>query len=275
MKRAAICIFLPLLLLRNSSFAQSPETILELAIKVTLICRSSFLDTHGNLVEGTGSGFLLDSEHFATCYHVFYGAPNLKIKKMYVLFNTKNVNGKMQYDSVLVDLDKITKEVNSKSPIYKYNPNDRTTDYIVLKLKTKIMSPGIKFSKNLPKTNDTLYSIGVISSNGRFIKKQGNSKVLFTFKSKSIPNCNIVASMGEFDQGFSGSPVFNSKGELVSMIQSGYDSLPSLSEIQTLANTSFKNSNLYEVLSEGYQNGLRLGLSIRVDSLKIPYLKRH
>lgn len=148
-----------------------------------------------------------------------------------------------------------------------YNPNDNSTDIVVLKLSKKIIAPKVKFATKKIVPQDQLFSIGIVQNlNGHFSRKHTLSTYLFSIQNTTTPECNFFALGGDIHVGFSGSPVYNSKGEIVGMIQSGWNNERDIPYMIRFS------ENINKVLPF-YRMNQRVGLAIDCDYLIQKYLK--
>lgn len=185
-----ILIFL-LLFINVYGFAQnalSPKKIEELKRSVVEII------TYDNFNQITsGTGFILDNKTIVTNYHVIKNAISVEIKDYYGTIYHSNGFYTVDYENDIALLN--------------VNEDD------LLKLNIPI-----KFSKKAPQIGDEIHTIGFpLSSEYRYDNGIVNN---ISLKLDKTPYYNLEINLG-VNHGASGSPIFNKKGKVVSMVKGG------------------------------------------------------
>lgn len=123
--------------------------------------------------------------------------------------------------------------------------------------------------------SDTLYSFGVSGRSvdgATYINPElAASEFVFTYYFPPKTNPIYLATLGNVKEGFSGSGLFNAKGQFLGMIQFGWDNWSS--EIDNIRKNGGISEPIYNSIKSGYSKGQRIGFAINFGWLIDTYLK--
>jgi hypothetical protein len=152
----------------------------------------------------TATAFAVDKIHLATAGHFCMGAFEMSMR-------SKSVKPKITY------VDK--NEELTESPNFKIIAIDVKNDLCILEKANHGLVPVI-FPKDFKlKIRDKIFTVGAPHSTFP-IETEGHVSVPFIFSTSEELNGKIMCSLGIYS-GNSGSPVFNSKGEIIGIIVMG------------------------------------------------------
>lgn len=263
-----ILLFIPIIV-----FSQQPQEVFAKANSQVAVCVVRFSNKNGTTPANWGCGLILNGKYFATCYHIYRPDTNFLIKSIWVLYNIHYKNGILLYDSVSATARyKATKsQYDFSKHIYIRGDNSYHTDFIILKLKKKIAPYKLDFSTDTVRKDESLYSLGL---SGR---KVGDVTITYLRPSTSkyffyyiYSPCSYIASLGDAGEGFSGTPIYNSKGKIVGVIQFGMDNFPQY--FQDLHNKGAIPDDIYSQIVAGYKNGEKLIYAIPIRYLIEKYM---
>jgi hypothetical protein len=251
----------------HSQLSKIEEAIKKNAYSKLAICIVNFVDSNNVLSLEVGCGIIIKGKYLATCYHVARPIKNIKIIKAYVLYNVTEVNNKLKYDSVSIDLEYKFKKNQYDFNSHTYIPEQHKTDFIVLKLNKRIKPYNFNIETKLSSEFEKCYLLGVSLIGG------GNSAKLNFSISTRLTNqlegndtvANLIGCVGLTTPGFSGSPLYNDKGDVIGILQASWDNLDSLSKI--------KNSHIYPILIEHYKFGEKYFIALKMEYIMQHYLK--
>lgn len=268
MKFSAFVLLLILIALRGISQEKLTENeITKKAISNLAVCVINFSKKNKFKSRTYGCGIIISGKYFATCYHLLIDK-GAQISSVYIKYNfILSQNQLLSHDSVFVDLN------------YKYLPNQydyrnhvydsskRETDFVVLKLKESIPYSNLEFSNTLSFIKDTLYTLGIGWSSSIdliFTRLQ----FPYNYKNNMESDYDFLTFLGFVKEGFSGAPVYNRSGQIVGIVQSGWNTIEEFNE-------EFHYSGQYPIypyIIEGYKKGERLGEALKSDYFIKNYL---
>lgn len=136
---------------------------------------------------------------------------------------------------------------------------DKSSDFIILKLDRKLPIIHYKFNTDSVAINDIVYSNKTILKNSTVAANEIDySKIEFT---RDMNGCKFIAFLGTSGNGASGSPIFNSKAELIGIIDFGWNIVPGLPK------------NIISEIENGFKLGYQLGGAFSIKYLLNKYMK--
>ncbi len=246
--------------------SQNDKKIFEVAQKKFAAITINYETSDGKLTHSLGSGFLINKDYVATCYHVYKGEPTLKILNASIQCNIKNESGNYSYETIEIDTEyKATgNQYDFKKHIY--NKEDFTTDFIILKLKKPATFHEIEFAESKINIGDPIYAVGFVKG-----LVSTRDKILSWFKENKNSKEFYLMSIGFMQHGYSGSAVFNSEGKVVGMCQRGVDTLP-LKEYKKDFEGGLIGKDVYDEIINGHKAGKTIGYSININYLRNKYM---
>jgi hypothetical protein len=270
-------VFLCLVLTTNICNAQDSLSVSKIARTQSYRFRVTFQSKDGHKAATQfGYGIILKGKYLATCYHAILSSNNDTLKDIYLFFNERHSNNKYVYDSVGVDLKYKAQKGQYDFSKHRYDPNDYTTDFVVLKLSKKIPGVNYKFNTTGISFDDSTFAVGnerTIIGNTVFLNASFVASPFFCLcKHGPHPTAQFLYCLGDPAQGFSGTPLFNKKGEVLGVIQFGYDEL-SIPLLDSLREEGCISYDLYDRVINSYKNGHHIFAAIDITFLKDTYLK--
>ena len=188
-------------------------------------------------------GFILKNSYVATCYHLLIMDSTLSLLDIKVLYNIREkpmvvikvgtasiYRDPLEffiYDSVYATLDYKPNKRQYNFKRHVYNESDPASDFIILKLhkKVKCMEPVFDTSKVL--INDRLTATGYSRTKSFRTTFSSSIETVF-YVDSSRSGYFMIITEGIARHGYSGSPLFNTKGYIVGMLLMGMkrDKLP-------------------------------------------------
>jgi S1-C subfamily serine protease len=185
------------------------------------ICQMIFVHSDGSEQYKWGCGFFVKGEYFATCYHTYFKGQTPATRTV-IYFNYRNSGGKFLYDTITATLDKVSRKGQYDFSKHKFNANDFGTDFIVLRLSRKIKQTNPIF-QSVPNVGESLYALGIngnkVGVNTVITPDSSISSVSFQFKQSASQKFLFIASVSRMSNGYSGTPVYNSKGEIIGIVE--------------------------------------------------------
>ena len=255
------------------SLSQPMQTLTEKTLNESGLIYTNYVKSNGQVRNYVGGGFFIKGEYFVTCYHNYTVKPGEKRKSVTVYYHIKLQNGKVSADSVSAYLDQ--NPLPRMYNFYNHSPVNlqQISDVIVLRLVRKINTDEIVYCKNNCAT-DSLICFGSIRSGRDQTFRISVCKFLFPYQMD--PQYSFSAISGEISEGFSGSPVFNKRNELVGMLQAGWDSVEQLMQKGNLIDIELSkkriSNHMVDHIKNGYKNNLKMGSMININELKRNYL---
>jgi hypothetical protein len=261
--------FYPLLLiiLTLPALCQSEQDVLDSAFSNFAMCSVLYENQKDNFSKEIGCGLLINSNYFATCLHVA-NIKNVGIKSVVIYYNFKKIQNGFSYDSVYANLNFKAKKGQYNFATHHYDSLNHRTDFVVLRLQKRVKTKKltIALQDSLTKVED-LYSLGVTSSDGiTCIPKFSKSTAIGNDAEQLTQNSfDFLGGVGDINPGFSGSPVYNSKGEIMGITQCSFEKISDLVGLDDNPNKPF--------LIENYRQGKKYFLALRISYIMKHYLK--
>jgi hypothetical protein len=254
-------------------FIQSISTQNNIPFKIkenTVVCEALF--SKDGKEKTLAAGLIIADQYVVTCYH-FYTAFGKYPKPLYIVVRY-NFRSNDEYDSVEATGEFSVLPTQYDFSKHHYEPKDYSTDIIVLKLAKKIIAPPIELPNFVTKQGDTLYSLGLtrhIVDGTTFINREfAPLEYVFTYYFAPKRNPIYIAVLGDVKEGFSGAGLFNAKGQVLGMIQFGWDNWSK--EIDDIRSSGGISENIYNSITSGYARGQRIGFAINMGWLIDNYL---
>lgn len=202
-------------------------------------------------------GLIIDKNHILTVAHA--------------IFNDYTVNGIEAICNYRVDQTRIKSKyihINIQSDDYKkalkeslYNYKVKCSDFIVLPVKEDLLTEISDFEISDMEKKDTLFAVGANEVN--MFHTVPIVPILKTIENE----CHLVYFYGLAQNGFSGSPVYNKNGNVVGIIQGGFETYP-VNKFTEYLNNKFITKNVFDEIKKTYETGGKVGLFISMESLK-------
>ena len=221
----AKCIFALIVLLSigENGISQKwsePLTAIQVKYKTAIIFVQS--KTSKGIIQSNGCGFIINGNYIATCYHLYKSDPSDEPMQMKVLYNITQ-DSVYHYDSVMVDLnyEYTSNQYNFKK--HEFLTNDPRTDFIILKLVSPVVSAPPEIDTAAVNSGDVTYTSGY-----SLLHYTGTAKYDFAASALHVRYIldmdnmggKLIGATGTGREGFSGSPLFNTAGRIVGIIQS-------------------------------------------------------
>jgi hypothetical protein len=244
-------------------FIQCGSTQGQFPVKInknTAICEA-FFSKDGQEKE-FGTGIILSDEYIVTCYH-WYTAFGKYSKPLHILVHY-NFRDNGSSDSVVATGDFPTLPNQYPFSTHHWDPKDYSTDVIVLKLSKKINATALELPNYVASPSDPLYSIGIHSfkTNGVTFINTEYASFQFVVNYYFTPKTNpiYIGSLGVAKEGYSGAGLFNAKGQILGMIQFGWNNWST--EIDDFHSKGSISDSLYNTIKLGYSRDQRIGFAI-------------
>jgi hypothetical protein len=267
MKKTFLFLFVPFF-----AKAQYQIKILEQALSNIAICKTEFLRLDSTTFTVATCGIILKGTYFLTCYHdIFF--PNCTVKNRQIVHNYKDINGKLTYDTstVLEYFKPLPNQYDFSKHIF--DEKDHSTDIYILKLTKTVNVMKYEFANGYTNQNDTIYSCGAqYDKQSNLINlKYSISNIVFNYIERvNAPN-SFVVSIGNIQSGFSGAPIYNSKGQILGISLFGWDVKPA-EMIEDFRKRNIFSEDSYNRIIDGYAKGLNLSAAIDINYLIEKYL---
>lgn len=200
----------------------SAQEVSSFLLKKLIRVKTVLVDETGKEYTIFGGGFTIDGKYLATAYSNYRPTGFKKTpKRMVVYFNfTVDAKQALKHDSV--DIDLLYKYLGRQYDFSKhvFQEGKLETDFIILKLKRAIPVKTSDFNteSNLPK-----YTRLPTIAFDNMQKTLRNDTLIYLFPQyfNNVKESYQVVSFGPSKVGFAGSPVYNMKGEIVTIVQYG------------------------------------------------------
>lgn len=222
-----------------------------------------------------GGGFIVDGKYLATTYSLFKPTGFTKKPKRMVVYYNYRVDDKQNLKNDSVDIDLLYKYIGKQYDFSKhvYKADKLETDFIVLKLKKVIP---VKLLPLSTKTSPPKYSNMPILAfdNSQGVLRNDTLIHLFLQFQDKVQDTYQLVMFGPSKPGFSGSPIFNERGEVMSIIQFG---LSEINEgyIEALKNAGWLTDEDIQAIRKAYasQNPRNFIFSTNINYLMEKYVK--
>lgn len=167
--------------------------------------RANCVQVESPSAKTSGTGFFLDSEHIATCFHV---AANVELQG-------SNIQWQIHQDLRVILTNGDTINAVCISPPTKQDPSPLLSDFAILKLSSK---PSVVIKPNSLIKNDTPPAVGaevVFSGYPLATPSMVTHKGMVSGVSK---DANIICIQAAINKGNSGGALLNSSGEVIGII---------------------------------------------------------
>lgn len=278
--KSIITVFLLIISFSMSAQYPKPE-VRGLIERSTYRILVIFSNIEGEEIETVGMGFVIRGQYLATCYHVIFPIEEgFNLKSVSLIYNERvGLDGKPAYDSMPATLDYTPESGQYDFSKHKYNPQDNLTDFVILKLAKQIQSRDLKYVvKNLEPKEQVYAGGNVVTVKANIsISELRFIELTYLFYTANTPSDRkskngYFALLSKAYRGFSGSPLFDSEGGMVGVIQRGWELYPKdfLDQAVNTGNMSLDDFNL---IKNGYEQELRIGFAIDANFLLKNYLK--
>lgn len=229
----------------------------------------NYEDDNGNKYKNKCCGFILGGEYFATCHHLI---PNKRfhIKEIIVNFNyVQSGDSLVPRDSAHVDLGYKYLPTQYNFSKHNYDSTDIKTDFLILKLDSRFPEKKLLFKDGGLALNDTLYCIGLgVSKSGMTIYEFSALSFVSYLRNKEDSTNSFISFLGNVHEGFSGTPVYNSNGEIVGIVNLGWKKIDDLKKALQLD----KDSPIYLNAQQAFEYKRNFGMGIRAKYILNKYL---
>jgi S1-C subfamily serine protease len=267
----SVLLFCLVLCWEQSCYSQDQKLLKDVLNKTArLIVRGTYQGRDSTI---QGGGFIIGKNYVVTCYHVFKSSGFIPYK-VTVLYN---IQLNLQCDSVAATLDYEPGKGKYDFRTHTYKADDRESDVIVLKLANPVKSGSVKLSKSEIKVGDVL-----VTARPRYFTRAREFEVdiaaqtvTYKLNAPSEEKATQLMMAGYAQQGFSGSPLFNKKGEVVGITTAGYTNKISKEIIAIMKNKGDINAEKAgQLITELEKNpDARIGFCTSVNFLTSKYLK--
>jgi S1-C subfamily serine protease len=251
-KYLTIFLFFP-----TKVFAQNIDFAKEVSISQTVVIEITYKTPNKQIRFSQGCGFLIGGKYLVTAYHIFKPNDTLTAIKMIAHFLLTN-------DSVEVNL-----KTKYSKPQYNFNTHQlsetkRSTDVIVLGLKSKVKYYQTRFDTTNFFPNTTVLT-GITKRDNTIYPHVEVAQILYTILDST--KATLYGILGKIGHGFSGSPVYNTKGNIIGMIVSGADNFSDIPVDLPI--------DLYSRIRNYYltTDNMRVGYFLPIKEMYIRYLK--
>jgi hypothetical protein len=270
MKHLLFILFLkmPFILL-----GQDQNDILRIAQSQTVrIVSTSFNSEHKKYRE-FGKGIVLKGKYVATCFHLISPEDtSYKLFTVYLIYNEKYNEGNFTYDSILLKKDFKAKKGQYDFSKHIFRKEDRSTDFVVLKLSKKLAPIKYNYYTREPNFLDKTYSLGNVRQGNLINPAFQQGLFMFNYTSNLDSQAIFFACAVPFTNGFSGTPLYSSNGEVLGIVQYSIEYFRS-DFMNYLITTGQITDHIYKTIETAFLQGYKLQFAIDFNFLKIKYLK--
>ena len=212
-----------------------------------------------------GGGIIIAGNYYATCWHVIYQGNRRPVKTV-VTFTRYSEQNTWVYDSTEVDYNYKAKLGQYDFSKHRYDTLVRS-DFVVLKLKKPAPSVGYRVYRKHLAQKEFVYTRAPIETAPHVFEAKNtrclatNDAYDFDQNKTAPPPCMVM--YGAITQGSSGSPMYDSTGQVMGIVSKAALNFNTLTE-------PFRKDP--EVI-EAYKNGQVQMLILRMDYIVDKYLK--
>jgi hypothetical protein len=238
-----------------------------------VLCQTTFQRPDSSYFAAVTCGIIIKGQYLLTCYHDNF-APGNKLIRRSAAYNFRERDGKLFYDTLhLLDKFKLTPDQYDFSK-HIFKPQDHGTDVYVFKLQRPVPEIKYSFATNPPNQRDTLYACGGFwDSKAQLITRQcTNNGAVFRYVEYPTSPFWFLVSIGDIIYGYSGSALYNIRGEIVGMTLFGWDDKPT-EMIENYYKNKIFDGSTYKVINDGYNRGLNLSAALDINYIIKKYLK--
>jgi hypothetical protein len=249
------------------------ESINEIMQRQTVRTITHFSSTGKDDMLEFGMGVILKGEYLTTCYHLIIPKKaGFKFSKMAIVYNERTINGRFMFDSITLikDFKPTANQYDFSKHIFRRE--DRSTDVIVLKLPKPFNIVNYSFSPEQPKYLDTVYSFGNVIKDKIYRTDIQLSQIIIKYSEKNDKSPIYYGYKAKYTHGFSGTPLYNSKGEILAMVQYSIDDNPK-AYFKNLQTKGIVSKELVNEILATYKNGQWIQFAIDYTYLKTKYLR--
>lgn len=242
---------------QTNVFAQNIDFAKDASISQTVMLEMTYKTPNKQIRYSKGCGFLISGKYLVTAYHLFKPNDTLTPVKMIGHFlltnNSVEVNLKTKYSKSQYNFNN-----------HKLSETKRSTDVIVLGLKSTVKNYQTRFDT----TNffpDTTVLTGITVRDNTIFPHLEVAQILYTILDST--KATLYGILGKIGHGFSGSPVYNTKGNIIGMIVSGADNFSDIPATLPI--------DLYNRIRNYYltTNDMRVGYFLPIKEIYSRYLK--
>jgi hypothetical protein len=231
----------------------------------------SYNKEHKKLTD-VGYGIVLNGKYLATCYHLVSPEDtSYKLHHVFLTYNGRYEHDLYKYDSIALIKDFKTKRNQYNFSKHVYDPLDRSTDFVVLKLANKYKMVKYSFVSDTIKSLQSVYSFGNINVNNVIMSGFQDGIFLLKYFEYSNKSTFYYCYLSTHTNGFSGTSLYNKKGDIIGMVQFNMPLLP----MSLLNQWRFKHvisTKQYYQIIDYYKRGITLQFAIDYNFLIRKYL---
>lgn len=219
-----------------------------------------------------GRGFIINGEYLATCYHLTHPGTNEKLVSVSVIYNEHETLAGVTYDQVKAFVDFKVNNGQYDFSNHKYDPANYETDFRILKLEHTIPNTVHVYSYDKLSYSSTVYCMGNVLKDNVMMNACQSSIYSFNQKQNPKQEADFLGCFSTFTRGCSGSPLYNSKNEIIGMVQFSWPYRPDDFMNQQSASGQM-SKELYNKIVAAYNQGVNLQFSINIEFVISKYLK--
>lgn len=257
------------------SFTSSAQEVSVYMLKNLIRVKSILVDDKGKEYTIYGGGFIVDGKYLATTYSLYRPTGFTKKPKRMVVYYNFRADDKQNLKNDSVDIDLLYKYIGKQYDFSKhvYQQDKLETDFVVLKLKKVIPVKNLQLDAG---TNPPKYSNMPMLAfdNSQGVLRNDTLIHLFLQFHNDVQDTYQLVMFGPSKPGFSGSPVFNEKGEVMSIIQFGLSEINE-AYVESLKKTGWLTEEDVQAIRKAYasQNPRNFVFSTNINYLMKKYVK--